>query len=230
MRWTLPAQVGALEAVPRATIVGNDLHVTLDFDPSAGPPAGAPALVLLSGDARSKTIEVPMRWEDEDRVGAHFTLPGSGSFHPVVKLGDQVFRALPVTLSWAPEFEPGSAREGKTLLALVAKASGGVERLAMAGLFADAPKSLAKVALAPLLVALAVVLLLSEVFVRRFYSGRVKRPRRPVVAGTPIFTPAPMPAVIPAAPAAPLPVVPDVPEPSALDAAMEQAKKRTQRK
>lgn len=141
VRWTLPARIGPLDPVPRARVQGNDLHVTLDFDPAAPPPAGAPTLVVLSGDARARPIELPMRWEDEDRVGAHFSLPGSGSFHPVVKLGDKLYRAPPVTLAWAPEFEPGSAREGKSLLALVAKASGGLERLAMAGLFIDAPAS-----------------------------------------------------------------------------------------
>lgn len=214
VRWTLPAQVGPLEAVPRATVLGNDLHVTLDFEPSAPPPLGAPTLVVLSGDARAKPVEVPMRWEGEDRVGAHFTLPGSGSFHPVVKLGDQVFRAPPVTLSWAPEFEPGSSREGKTLLALIARANGaGVERLAMAGLFAEAPQSLAPVALAPFLVALAVALLLAEVFLRRFYSGW--RPQRVRKAK------APMPAVLP-------PELP--PAPSGMESAMERAKQRTGRK
>ena len=230
VRWTLPAQAGPLEAVPRATVQGNDLHVTLDFEPSAPPPAGAPTLVVLTGDARSKAIEIPMRWEDEDRVGAHFTLPGSGSFHPVVKLGDKIFRAPPVTLSWAPEFEPGNSREGKTLLGLVAKASGGLERLAMAGLFADAPESLTKMPLAPSLVALAVALLLAEVFLRRFYSGRPKRSRAPKLAGAPIFTPAPMPAVLEVPAAAPQPeaALPAAPQ-SALDAAMDRAKKRTGR-
>ncbi len=75
VRWTLPATLDPLEAVPRATVQGNNLHVTLDFEPSAPLRAVAPTLVILSGDARSKPIEIPMRWEDEDRIGAHFTLP-----------------------------------------------------------------------------------------------------------------------------------------------------------
>lgn len=214
VRWTLPAQAGVLDAVPRATVVGNELHVTLDFEPSAPPPLGSPTLVVLSGDARSKPIELPMRWEDEDRVGATFVLPGTGTFHPVVKLGDRVYRAPPVTLSWAPEFEPGSAREGKALLALVATASGGLERLAMAGLFIDAPESLARVPLAPWLVAFSLALLVAEVFFRRFYARRVKRVRAPS------FT-SPPPAVR---------VAPGLPAKSALEDAMEQAKKRTGRK
>jgi uncharacterized membrane protein len=233
VRWTLPPQVGALDAVPRATVQGNDLHVTLDFDLSAPLPAGAPTLVLLSGDARSQPIEVPMRWEDEDRVGAHFTLPGSGNYHPVVKLGDKVFRAPPVTLAWAPEFEPGSSREGKAVLAQLAKVGGGLERLAMAGLFMAAPESLARVPLAPVLVALCVALLLAEVFTRRFFAGRPRRAQK-VRAAIPIFTPGPMPAVVmpPSAPSAPPPKPPPPPAAGvddALAAARERAKKRTGR-
>ena len=176
-----------------------------------------------------------MRWEDEDRVGAHFTLPGSGSFHPVVKLGEKIFRAPAVTLSWAPEFEPGSAREGKNLLVQLAKASGGLERLAMAGLFAEAPESLAKLPLAPSLVALAVALLLAEVFLRRFYSGRPKRSRKPKLAGAPVFTPATRPAIpgveapTTGEPKSELPPVPEPPMKSALEIAIERARKRNQR-
>src|SRR5439155_7716768 len=113
-------------------------HVTLDFDPAQPPPASAPTLVLLSGDARVAPREIPMRWEDEQRAGAHVTLEGTGTWHPVVKLGDRVFRSPPVTLSWAPEFEPGNATEGRDLLAALAKLTHGEERLSMAGLFANA--------------------------------------------------------------------------------------------
>ncbi|MGV3622130.1 MAG: VWA domain-containing protein, partial [Archangium sp.] len=149
VRWTMPPLALQLDAVARASLTGNDLHVTLDFDPSGPPPAGTPTLVLLSGDARVKPLELPMRWEDEDRVGAHFVLPGSGTWHPVVKLGDRLFRAPPVTLPWAPEFEPAPVSEGKSLLSSVAKAGGGVERIAMAGLFKEAVESEAAIPLSP---------------------------------------------------------------------------------
>jgi len=167
--------MGPLDAVPRAQLVGNDLHVTLDFDRTGPPPVGVPTLVLMSGDGKSAPVELPMRWEDEDRVGAHFLLPGSGTWHPVVKLDGRAWRAPPVTLPWAPEFEPGSAAEGKALLLATAKAGGGAERLSMAGLFSEALQSEARVPLAPALIALSVALLLAEVFFRRFLSGRVPR-------------------------------------------------------
>jgi hypothetical protein len=183
VRWVMPPQALGTDAVVRSALSGNDLHVTMDFDVAAPPPVGLPTLMLLSGDARLPPVELPMHWEDEDRVGAHWVLPGSGTWHPVVKLGDRIVRAPPVTLPWAPEFEPAPAKEGQDFLALVAKAGGGVERLALAGLFADAPNSQARVPLAPVLVALAVLLLVAEVLVRRFFSGpRAKRRAKPAKA------------------------------------------------
>jgi hypothetical protein len=244
VRWTMPPLALQLDAVARAQLTGNDLHVTLDFDPAAPPPSGTPTLVLLSGDAKQKPLELPMRWEDEDRVGAHFVLPGSGTWHPVVRLGDRLFRAPPVTLPWAPEFEPAPVSEGKTLLSLVAKAGGGVERIAMVGLFKDAVESEASIPLAPSILALCVALLVAEVFVRRFLSGpRLRKRARPA----PLVAAPAMPArtvssprvpVVAAPVAAPGEKPPDEPPPpkpsaptmqDALSAARDKARKRTGR-
>ncbi len=236
VRWVMPPQANPMDGVARAALAGNDLHVTLDFDPRAPPPAGTPTLVLLNGDAKVKPVELPMRWEDEERVGAHFTLPGTGTWHPVVKLGDRVFRAPPVTLPWAPEFEPAPAREGQALLAQVVKAGGGVERLAMTGLFADALASEGVVQLAPALVLFALLALLVEVVVRRFFAGpRAPRKKKVVVAKVeaPLVVTAAAPA--PSAPSAPRPSAPPADKPSAptmgdaLAQARERAKKRHSR-
>lgn len=236
VRWTMPPLSVQVDAVARAQLTGNALHVTLDFDPSAPPPTGTPTLVLLSGEAKVKPVELPMRWEDEDRVGAHFVVPGSGTWHPVVKLGDRLFRAPPVTLPWAPEFEPAPVSEGKALLSSVAKAGGGVERLAMAGLFKDAVESEAAIPLAPALLALCVVLLVAEVFTRRFLSGpRLRRTVKPVVAPVATVTPTAPVTAKPSAPesveapkpAEPPPAAPGVKD--ALSAARERARRRTGR-
>ncbi|MCC6335581.1 MAG: VWA domain-containing protein [Myxococcales bacterium] len=252
VRWVMPPLATQLDAVARAGLSGNELHVTLDFDPNAPPPGGTPTLVLLSGDARQAPLELPMRWEDEDRVGAHWVLPGSGTWHPVVRLGNRLFRAPPVTLPWAPEFEPAPVKEGKALLASVAVAGNGVERLAMVGLFKEAVESEAAVPLAPWLVAFAVALLTGEVFVRRFFSGPRAVRRKPVAAPQPAVAtasptagpsaprPAPQPAAPRPSPAAPSPAPaasaeenPAPPEKkdvlSALAQARDRAKKRTGR-
>jgi uncharacterized membrane protein len=242
VRWVTPQQkAAALDAVARSTLQGDDLHVTLDFDPSQPPPAAAPTLVLLSGDARVPPRELPMRWEDELRSGAHVTLEGSGTWHPVVKLGERVFRAAPVTLSWAPEFEPGTADEGRAVLKALARLTGGVERLAMAGLFHEAQQSTAPVPLAPALVTLALALLVAEVFVRRFYATGVRKKVRPVVVPAPAPSPVaprtvsverpavphPSPPMPRASPAPAEEKKPDVA--TALEAARAKARKRTGR-
>ncbi|MBX5480795.1 MAG: VWA domain-containing protein [Myxococcaceae bacterium] len=176
VRWTMPPQPPeARDFVARATRHGNDLHVTLDFDPDHAPAELDPKVLILSGDGSGAPAELAMRWEDEDRLGAHFTLPGPGSYHPVVKLGNRVVRAPPVALPYAPEFEPGSAKEGKATLGALALLSGGVERLSMTGLFQNALESEAPVPLAPVLVTVALLMLLAEVFVRRFLAGRPER-------------------------------------------------------
>lgn len=191
VRWAMGGVGEAGEAVARSERRGNLLRVTLDFAPGEALPGALPSLVLLPGDGRGAPVEVPMRWEDEDRVAAEYTLPGSGTWHPVVRLGTRVLRAPPVTLPYAPEFEPGSAREGLEVLRAVAGVGGGVERLSMVGLFAEAPESEGRVALAPWLVGLAVAALLAEVAVRRFLSG--PRHRRAVAPTATVTVPG-MPA------------------------------------
>ena len=187
--------------------------------------------MLLSGDAKVKPVELPMRWEDEDRQGAHFVLPGTGTWHPVVKLGDRVFRAPPVTLPWVPEFEPAPPKEGRAALVAVAKAGSGVERLAMTGLFSEGQQSFARVPLAPFLVSLAVLLVVAEVFVRRFLSGPRARRQKPAVApAVPSMPPAFSAPSSSTTSASTTPTPPaESPAPDPLAEARERARKRTQR-
>ncbi|MBL8924363.1 MAG: hypothetical protein JNJ54_36275, partial [Myxococcaceae bacterium] len=124
----------------------------------------------------------------------------------------------------------------------VAKAGGGVERLAMTGLFAEGKQSFARVPLAPFLAGLAVLLVVAEVIVRRFLAGprapRRAAPKSSAVVGTEANvavspssdTPQPTPAS-----AGPPSSVPEAPPPPAqerrdpLAEARERARKRTQR-
>src|SRR5581483_11587925 len=119
--------------------------------------------------------------------------------------------------------------------------TGGVERLAMAGLFSEAEKSAAPVPLAPALVVLALMMLVAEVFTRRFFaSGAVRRRVKPVAA---VAAPVPIPSATrpvagPVASPQPRPSTPAPPPPpdekkadmtSALEAARAKARKRTGR-
>ncbi|AEI64743.1 VWA domain-containing protein [Corallococcus macrosporus] len=191
VRWTLAGAAPVADAVVRTERRGHLLRVTLDLPPGEPLPGAAPTMVLLPGDGRASPVERPMRWEDEDRLVAESPLEGSGTWHPVVRLGAKVLRAPPVTLPYAPEFEPGSAKAGLELLRALAAVGGGVERLSMTGLFLEAPESLGRVALSPWLVALALAVLLAEVAARRFLSApRLRSPRAPATSVASAASPA----------------------------------------
>ena len=209
---------------------GGDLHLTLDFPPEAAPTDAQPRALLLSGEGDAAALEVPLRWEAEDRLGAHVTLPGTGTWHPVIQVGGRAIRAPPVTLPYSPEFEPGSVEEGRTTLSRLARLTGGRERLSMAGIFADAGRSSSVWPLAPLLVAIAVVLLLAEVFVRRFLSGRpqhVVTLEDPALRGVLEASRAPSVSADASSPAIEPPPVPARP---AVQDALAQARERARRR
>ncbi|RKH12672.1 VWA domain-containing protein [Corallococcus sp. CA053C] len=245
VRWSMGSAAPKEDAVVRSERQGNVLRVTLDLPPGAPMPGALPTAVLLAGDGRSG-VEKPLHWEDEDRLVAEYPLTGSGTWHPVVKWAGRVLRAPPVTLPYAPEFEPGSTKEGLKLLRALAAVGGGQERLSMTGLFQEAPESEGRVALAPWLVAFALALLLSEVAVRRFLSApRVRaaraRPVKETISRGP--TSAPRAEASVATPSGKKPQAPEespqvpAPEPpkapagvdSALEAARARARRRTGR-
>ncbi|MCE9673271.1 VWA domain-containing protein [Myxococcus stipitatus] len=181
VRWAAAESSPLGDAVVRSERRGHLLRVTLDLPPGEPLPGALPSLVLLPGDGRPARAEQPMRWEDEDRLVVEVPLEGSGTWHPVVRVGPRALRAPPVTLPYAAEFEPGGPKEGQVLLRALASVGGGIERLSMTGLFEDAPESEGSRPLAPWLVGLALAVLLAEVAVRRFLSG--PRVRKPAVAG-----------------------------------------------
>jgi len=186
VRWTLGGEGSRTQgAVARVTRTGSDLHVTVDLDPRQPAPGLSPTLMLLSDDGNTAPQEVPLRWEEEDRLGVHVTLSRGGTFHPVVKMAGRALRLPPATLPYPPEYQPGSAKEGRALLAALAQLTGGTERLSMTGLFAQSKESPAGVPLAPYLATLAVMLVLAEVGVRRFFAGRRAAPRQAGVTASP---------------------------------------------
>ncbi|CAM3687505.1 VWA domain-containing protein [Corallococcus sp. ZKHCc1 1396] len=242
VRWSMGSAAPKEEAVVRSERRGNLLRVTLDLPPGEPMPGALPTAVLLSGDGRPG-VEKPLHWEDEDRLVAEYPLSGSGTWHPVVKWGGRVLRAPPVALPYAPEFEPGSAKEGLKLLRALAAVGGGQERLSMTGLFAEAPESEGRVALAPWLVAFALAVMLSEVAVRRFLSApRVRAARARPVKESIARGSASAPRMDPSATASsgtkpqapeesPQPPAPEPPKPPAgVDSALEAARARARRR
>ncbi|MBL9038523.1 MAG: VWA domain-containing protein [Archangium sp.] len=194
VRWLQPAASERPDLVVRAQRARDAVHVTLDVANGATLPSSA-SVLLLSGDGRSPPLERPLRPESDTRVGAMVVLPGSGTWHPVVQVDGHTVRAAPVTLPWAPEFEPAREGEGRAALLAVAEAGAGAERGSLVGFFEAAGTSRASTPLAPWLVVLCLTLLIADVWLRRFFST-ARRSR-------PATSPAPLAAVEPvAAPAA----------------------------
>jgi len=135
---------------------------------------GACGVVLFDGAGRPR--EAVLRPQGPGRLAAEFRLDASGSHHPVVKLGGAVLKGAPVTLPYAPEYEPQPADQGRALLAQLGRLTGGTERLSVDGAFTRAPGAPGRLALTPHLVALVLALMLVEVALRRFFF-RWERPR-----------------------------------------------------
>jgi hypothetical protein len=162
-------------------------------------------------------------------MGAHFALPGSGTYYPVIQLSGRVLRVAPVTLPYSPEFEPSSNGDGRALLTALAQATGGVERMSMTGMFDATAQSAAAVPLAPVLVEMALALLLAEVVLRRFFAGR-RREARSKPARAPALAPAPVSRQRTPDASVPPPTLPASEAKSAVKSALEIAQERARQR
>jgi hypothetical protein len=79
----------------------------------------------------------------------------------------------PVCLPYSPEFQPVEGGRGLATLEHLARATGGKERVDLAGIWEELPRHVRLVSVTPWLLGAAVVLLLLEIFERR--SGLLSR-------------------------------------------------------
>lgn len=170
-------------------------------------------------DADTLAVEVPL--QSEDAVLTTVDVPGHG---PVA--------LSPVCLPYSPEFRPPEPGTGVAALERLARATGGVERVDLPALWKELPRQPRLQRVAPALLLLAVILLLTEVLERRtglltwaLARLRIRLPApRPTVAA-----PAPKPAAPTApspSPAAPVPAAPAAQGTDLLDA-LRKARSRT---
>lgn len=159
--------------------VKNGLHrVRLHLDPEreGDPFTELPRLTLL----RSRIGQPPeiqrtmLNWTGADTLDLERALQGRETVLATVTVPGQEPVALPpVCLPYSPEFQPAEKGRGLAALEHLAHASGGKERLELAGVWKELPRHVRLVSLAPWLLSAAVVLLLLEVFERR--SGLLSR-------------------------------------------------------
>jgi len=162
--------------------VKNGLHqVQLHLDPER---QGEPftvlprVTVLRSRPGQSPQVAKTMlRWTDADTLAWEMTLQGRETALATVEVpGQEPIAMPPVCLPYSPEFQPVESGRGLAMLEHLARATGGKERVDLAGAWKELPRHVRLVSLAPWLLGTVVVLLLLEVFERR--SGLLARQGR----------------------------------------------------
>jgi Mg-chelatase subunit ChlD len=115
-----------------------------------------------------KTEKTTLRWSGPDTLAAEVPLHGTETALATVEVpGSDPVALPPVCLPYSPEYQPAEADRGLPALERMARATGGKERVDLAGIWKELPRQARLVPVGPWLLALAVVLLLLEVLERR---------------------------------------------------------------
>ncbi len=197
-----------------------ELH--LDPERSEDPLRGVPRVRLLRGSPGASAVRetATMRWITADRLALEVPLRGAETLLATVEWDDGRRYVLPpAALPYSPEYRPEPPDRGPAALSAIAAATGGRERLDVAGIWRDLPRNARWFELAPALALAAAAALLAEVFQRRTgaftnhahaplngreletHRGRTRNRRRAKPAPA---APEPLP------PGAPLPAPPEV--------------------
>lgn len=164
----------------------NRVRLHLDPDRTADPFAGTPQVRTLKARPGEgpRAEAVPLTWVGPDTLAADVPLDGDETALSTVSVPGQKPQPLaPVCLPYSPEHapaSPGAGDAGREALERLARATGGVERVELAGVWADLPRRPRSFPLAPWLLVAAAVCLLLEVLERR--SGLVAHAARWVPA------------------------------------------------
>ncbi|HMV82676.1 MAG TPA: VWA domain-containing protein [Blastocatellia bacterium] len=188
-------------------------RIQLHLDPERdenGQDVRAPKVNTLRGVPGSKPAseKAELRWTDADTMEVSIPLNGSETALSTVEIpGASPVTLAPVTLPYSPEFKPADSAEGQAALGRLALATGGKERLELAGVWKDLPRQQRLIELAPWLLLTAILLLLLEVLERHsglltagvFPKLQAKLQRKPKSESVPIVTqPVSKPAKAPA--------------------------------
>ncbi|MFQ3649622.1 MAG: VWA domain-containing protein, partial [Gemmataceae bacterium] len=123
---------------------------------------------------RSSLGQVPqtsrdtLRWTGADTLSLHIPLGAGETVLSSVEIENERPISLPpVCLPYSPEFKPSNRETGQIALERLARATGGIERLALGDVWRDLPRPFQQVPLARWLLLAAVALWLLEVLDRR---------------------------------------------------------------
>jgi hypothetical protein len=160
------------------------VQLHLDPERKGEPFAGLPRVTTLRAEVNQKprAEQAVLQWTGADTLAAAIPLHGTETAVTTVEVPGQGPVALPpVCLPYSPEFQPADGKTGLAALERLARATGGKERVDLAGIWNELPRQPRLVELAPWLLAAAVVLLLVEVLERRtgLLARRARVSRRP---------------------------------------------------
>lgn len=164
---TLPANMLATQK-----LIGSACQVTLHLDPQrqATPFERTPVVTALRGlPGQTPTArKLSMQWTSADELTVNIPMEGQETVLATVDVPGVGRASLaPVCLPYSPEFRPRTAHVGKATLQRLAKATGGTERVELAGIWQDLPRRPQLLPIAAWLLLAAAVAVLLEVLQRR---------------------------------------------------------------
>lgn len=258
VRWT----AGQSGNLPRNMMVTQEVRngvglIQLHLDPERKAEAftSLPRLSVLTArpGGQPEARRSNLRWVGADTLAAEVPLTGTETSLATVEVpGFDPVSLPPVCLPYSPEFQPAEGDRGLPALERMARATGGKERVDLAGIWAELPRHPRLIPIAPWLLAAALLLLLVEVLERRTglvsgngymvwerlrpsgvrlrRLGRPPAPDRPTPVAKPVATPPPAapaitetPAVVPA----PTPIPQTPAQATGMVDALRQARQRT---
>jgi hypothetical protein len=247
-RWAAGVQAPLSEAVlPRLEVRHGIAVVELHLDPRRDrePFSGVPEVTVLRAEPghRPTPERRALRWSGPDLLSLELPLRGAETLLTTLNLpGQRPFPLPPVCSPYSVELSPERGEAGSVALDRLARATGGRERIDLGGIWGELPRRPRRIAVAPWLLSLALVLLLLEVLERR--TGLLTRPTRlslstmedrskrrwfrrsqPAASASPVLAPLP-PTENPAPPRTPAAQV----ETGDMEAALKRAKERTRAK
>ncbi len=154
----------------------NRVQLHLDPERKGEAFAGLPRVnVLQANPGQTPHVEkMTLHWTGPDTLSVEVPMKGAATSLATVEVpGQNPLSLPPICLPYSPEYKPTSGDSGLLALDRMARATGGKERVELAGIWKDLPKLPRLIPIGPWLMLAAIVVLLLEVLERR--TGLVSR-------------------------------------------------------
>lgn len=172
-RWV----AGPSAALPGGMLVDQEvqngvqrLRLHLDPERKSQPFSGLPKATVLSAlpGRKPQSVQAKLEWSDADTLSLEVPLKGTETSLATVEVPGQGPVALPpVCLPYSPEARPPEGDRGLATLERLGRASGGKERVELASIWKEMPKTPRLIPIAPYLLLAAIMILLLEILERR---------------------------------------------------------------